>query len=153
MYPENYTEMSAEEKKAHWTAVLYRGMRWAGEGGDEEISIFDKKLISDLRAFDHEVDEYLPQVLSGLAVSQMERPDSFLAKVNGKMGTCYEVDWIFLEKSFPKSSKGGGNSGCKNPNKRRQCEFISALFVCRPLRWHTRPTYINSPATGVNCGE
>lgn len=105
MYPESYAEMNSEEKKAHWSAVLYRAMRWAGEDGHDETSIFDKQLISDLRAFDHEVDRYMPQVLSELAVSQMEQPDRFFAKVNKQMGTYYQVDRKYLAKKLPKTFK------------------------------------------------
>lgn len=105
MYPDNYREMTKDERKGHWSAVLYRAMRWAAEDGHDEESIFDKKLISELRSFDRDIDEYMPEVLSGLSVSQMEEPTIFLSRLNSQMGTEYKVDWKFLAKQFPRTYK------------------------------------------------
>lgn len=101
MYPDNYQEMDVEEQKGHWSMVLSRGMRWAGEDGYEEISIFDEKLINDLRAFDSNIDALLPEILTGLAVMEMENPKAFMEEVNSRMKTSFEVDKEFLKEHFP----------------------------------------------------
>ena len=101
MYPQNYKEMDQEERKHHWSAVFTRAMRWAGEDGNDEISIFDEKLIRDLRIFDANIDLLMPEVLTGLAVMEMESPNAFLAKINSRMRTSFEVDQVFLKEKFP----------------------------------------------------
>ena len=45
MLRSNYPEMTAEEKTAHWVAVIYRQMRWIGEDGVDEIKVFDQRLM------------------------------------------------------------------------------------------------------------
>jgi len=102
MYPENYSEMGQEERLNHWSKVLYNGMRWAGEDGKEEISIFDQKLIRDLRTFDSSIDAILPTVITQLAVMWLEEPEEFVSKVNEQCNTAYTVDISYLNGRFHK---------------------------------------------------
>jgi len=89
--PHGYLAMSKEDKIAHWSGYLYRGMRWAGEDGCDEISILDEKEIARLRAADPDIDLLMPYVLLNLARMWMEPIESFVARVNKQMGTHFEV--------------------------------------------------------------
>lgn len=87
MYPDNYSKMNHAERSRHWVAVLHRGMRWAGEDGYEEVSIFDEALLDNLRSFDPDIDGLLPEVLTHLAHMELEDPAEFVAKVCARMNS------------------------------------------------------------------
>lgn len=83
--------MNHAERSRHWTAALYRGMRCAAEDGYDEVSIFDEALLNNLRNFDPDIDELLPEVLTHLAHMELDDPAEFVAKVNARMNISYGV--------------------------------------------------------------
>lgn len=92
--PLNYCDKNREDKICYWVGILYRSMRWVGEEGYEEISIFDKNLLTHMKKVDPNIDVIMPLILSTLSKMWMEDANNFIKKVNRQLGTHYE----FLDK-------------------------------------------------------
>ena len=88
--PPGYAEMTDAQKVAHWSSHLYRGMRWAGEDGADEISVLDEREHMKLLAADADIDRLMPQVLAQLARAWLVPVDAFILRVNRQMGKNYQ---------------------------------------------------------------
>ena len=85
--------MSAvDDRVAHWAGILYRAMRTTGEDGREEMTIFEPRLLADLRRDEPDIDPMMPSILTYLARMWLTPPHVFLADANARMGTTYAVD-------------------------------------------------------------
>ncbi len=87
MLPSNYHEMSGNDQAAHWAAYIYRGMRWAGEDGYDEISMLDRKELAKWKTLDPQLEKIMPKILDCLAEMCQEPKDAFFQRVNQQMGT------------------------------------------------------------------
>jgi hypothetical protein len=92
MLPSGYLGMSREERIGYWVAMIYRQMRWAGEDGNDELSVFEQRLVGLLKGDEPEIDSLMPSILTYLSRMWLEAPAAFLGKVNARLGTSYEVD-------------------------------------------------------------
>ena len=92
MLPDGYTDMTRDEKVRYWGGVIYRNMRWAGESGADEMTVFNQRLIDGLKAADPETEQLMPSILTYVARRWLESPATFLDNVNGRLGTHYPVD-------------------------------------------------------------
>lgn len=101
MLPASYKTLDLDGKKEFWSESLYRSMRGAGESGIDETTIFTRNMIAEIKSLESEIDTIMPTVLTRLAVMWMENPFLFIWKLNGQMGTSYQVDRKFLEINFP----------------------------------------------------
>lgn len=91
MLPQNYQEMSENERVAHWVAYIYRGMRWAGEDGHDEISILDCKELEKWKTLDPQIETIMPKILEGIAKMWMQTTDAFFQRVNKQMGASFST--------------------------------------------------------------
>lgn len=87
MLPENYHDMSENDQAAHWVGYIYRGMRWAGEDGYDEISILDRKELEMWKKLDPTIERLMPIILEGLAGMWLQPKDAFFQRVNEQMGS------------------------------------------------------------------
>ncbi len=87
IFPENYHDMSEDDRVAHWVGCIYRGMRWAGEIGHDEISILDSRELDRWKELDPTVERLMPRVLEVLAGMWLEPKDTFFQRINEQMGT------------------------------------------------------------------
>ena len=102
MLPENYHDMSEDDQAAHWVGYIYRGMRWAGEDGYDEISFLDSRELDKWKELDPTIERLMPRVLEGLAGMWLEPKDAFFQRVNEQMGTQFSRP---LNKQFDSSRK------------------------------------------------
>jgi hypothetical protein len=87
MLPKNYHDISESDQVAHWVGYIYRGMRWSGEDGCDEISILDRKELEMWKRLDPTIERLMPRVLDGLAEMWHQPKDAFFKRVNEQMGT------------------------------------------------------------------
>lgn len=92
MLPNDYAEMTRADKITHWAGVIHRHMRWIGESGKDEMTVFDRELLEDLRSADAEIDALMPAILTYAARMWLEAPAAFVGAANAGMGTSYPVD-------------------------------------------------------------
>ena len=84
----------------HWAGLLYRQMRWAGEDGCEETSIFDRNLLQQMRQDEPDIDALMPSILTYLARMWREEPLAFVGRINAQLGTAYAVDEVIAKSQF-----------------------------------------------------
>jgi len=77
-FPKLYVRWSKEEKVEYWVSILYRLRRSNAESGMGEDSIFDKKLVSDMRRVDSKIENILYDIIHQLAVLENIDPPSLL---------------------------------------------------------------------------
>ena len=87
MRPHDYENFPHDERIEHWVAVLYRGMRWCGEDGLDEMEVFTPELLARLTSDDPAIGGLLSAVLARLALMHLEDPHRFITDANRRMGT------------------------------------------------------------------
>lgn len=96
----DYFAKSPDDRALYWVAELYRQMRWAGEDGHEESSIFTPSLLAGMRAHDPDIDALMSPILTRLARMWLEPPEDFLKNVNARLGSSYVVDPVIAKEKF-----------------------------------------------------
>jgi hypothetical protein len=94
MLPADYYKMSPVERINHWIGLIHREMRFAGESGCEEITIFNRTFLDQIRQDEPEIDRYLAPILTRLSFAWATDPVAFIADVNSRMGTRFAYDPI-----------------------------------------------------------
>ena len=72
-WSEEYPKMSLDERKAFWTLLINRRMRWQSEAGFNMYDIFDKEVYQDWKEKEPEIDNILNYVVENLSLRKEDR--------------------------------------------------------------------------------
>lgn len=65
----DYHKKSRKEKIASWVGDIHQQMRWIGEEGKDEMSLFSKKEYEYWKSVEPNIDEFLPHILDQLRIN------------------------------------------------------------------------------------
>jgi hypothetical protein len=125
--PSNYHEMSEDDQVSYWSAYIYRGMRWAGEDGYDEISILDRKELVKWKTLDPTIERLLPKVLESLAVMWQQPKDAFISRVNKQMGL--QPSNSTIDKSQPSNDEILNSTATEINNKKNNIKYWWKFWI------------------------